>query len=198
MFNIGTVIEHLWIAGIGLIIGIAIGNFVGNLLEKLILRIQPSNTSRKIISYLIPWRTILVGLAALNLFPVLPLRLLHAGWKLGVFNTAYIIFLCVLALKIQTSSHKDKELSPRRIIVSFYRSLIVIAPVLLIYYGFMGGGGVGFVLYQSIILSKPVVNTGILLAGIILMLDLLSGVVQYYLDSRVGSVPILDKFCYEE
>lgn len=181
----GLIFEHFWLSIVGPMIGISLGTLCGYPIGRYIRNVRKKHPEEKLNFYLFPWRTILTGLFMINLIPLLPLIYFGLGWKSGIIDIAYFVFLSVVAMNIQISYHIGSNRFAQEVTNSMYRSLVVFAPVLLVFYGQMSSGGLGRYLnnyLQTLEFSKAVI-TGLVILGVVLVFDLLSGRVQY--DQRV-------------
>lgn len=186
MPGIGIIMQHIAISAAGALLGIGLGNLVGNQLKRWSAGKPRILEKGSWAGYFLPWRSLLAILAAIGIFPLIPLPVTMAlgrlpGW--GIFMVSWEVLPVTIGMRIHLDVELPEDVTWAHRLFSFFRSLAVAAPVLLIYYGEYLGGGLGWMFLQNILLMDTAAYSfGVLLIASILVIDLLGGILQWRAD----------------
>jgi len=183
------VVEHFLMSLIPWIVGVIVGGGLG-VACALVVRLIFSTLPRlRWLSALIPWRTIVMGLLVVVWTPFIVAR-----FGLGPTAGGAMVGLSMLLLGFSVIGGMLVEHwhpSPLAVrLIGAGRTLVTGAVVLAVGAGFVGGGGIGFVVMQAFrLLEYRMAWTGIgAVVGLLLVLDLAFGVPQvivgYVVESR--------------
>jgi ABC-type proline/glycine betaine transport system permease subunit len=179
--QIADVLEHFFVSIIGWSLGATLGIALGYWLYQKYFKNRDDCTNPVFFRSIIPWRTILAMLILMNLFPYLLVSMEGAGIKTGLASVSWIILICSAPVTVQLAQLANSQITAISFLLSLIRSFLVLSPIIGTYYGMWGGGGLGFYLYQSLVLRRFDDALFIFLAitAGILAIDILAGIIEY-------------------
>ena len=178
------VIEHTIISLLALLIGGSIGAILGYVCALSARTLQSFSPSLQKWFILLPVRTFIMGALLLAYTPALTyFSLKHFGLGLatGVVDVTIIILLLTLGMSfsvIQDHWHPNTSLTFR--LVRMFRTLATASVVITTTMGLFGGGGTGYIFFQSSWLMEyqAYLHGWVSTVSVILVFDLLIGVIQ--------------------
>ncbi len=208
MVPLDRLLGHFRISALGWLAGMVAGIALGYALALISLRIAPPGRRRGFVATIVPWRTLLAGLVLLNMLPLAVVWMLrervftvfNGPWEaLEVASIAFVVFLCATALTVGIVRNSQTAAPTGLRILSWARSLAVLAVVLATNAGFWAiDRGLGFVVRQNLNLMRQgeAVIALAWIMGIALIIDLVLGVIEFGGASRLTArqaVPALGR-----
>jgi osmoprotectant transport system permease protein len=173
------IVEHLLISLLPLLAGVAVGGGLGAVCALVVRALFSALPGLRKLSILLPWRTILMGLLLLIWTPFIAIRL-GIGVATGAVTVGLVMFLLALVFTVAalTEHWHPSPLAIR--LLAGARTLAAASGVIAAGAGFVGGGGIGFLMIQGMnLLQYDLAWKGWLVIVILaLVLDLLLGIVQ--------------------
>jgi hypothetical protein len=189
--NGGAFGEYALISSISWLVGVALGGGLGYGCALVARRILTSSTSSRRYITLLPWRTIVIALPVFS--PNIPVAV-GLGAFAGIGIAGLVVF--VLAFVFTISTLLDDWFSPSLVcrLMTGARSLSVATPIIAVGASFLGGGGLGALIWQAgLHPNYPALWMVVLLA---LVFDVMLGLVQMVLSTTIinaESDSLLDK-----
>lgn len=184
--RIDMVFEHAMISLVGLLVGVIVGIPLGYGISRLVKRFYSSNDRFRELSLFLPWRTMLAASLLIFLFPVIVVIKFGLGLISGIVSVGVVVFLLTIVITVDALLLHQRVGDEKVRIVSALRTLSVLSIVLTTHFGIFGGGGLGFIAFQSIRLLKynVAITSLFWMVFLALVLDLVFGLVQLSLIRR--------------
>jgi hypothetical protein len=183
--------EHLLITVIPWIVGMIVGGGLGAIVALMAHLLFSAVPGLRRPSMLLPWRTLVMGLLV---FVWTPFLVTHLGIGPEYGGVTVGLVLLLLTMMVSTTvliEHWHPERLAVRLIARA-RTLAGASQVIAVGVGFIGGGGIGFIMMQGMRLLDTSLawRGGGIVVGLTLVLDMVIGVVQmglsYLLRGSVG------------
>jgi hypothetical protein len=182
-------INHTAISIVGWLLGISLSWGTSYALLALWHKINLNQQKVYPFAFFIPWRTIVLGFLMVNYVPIFPILWFSIGNKAGIFSVAYIVFWLTLIFVFQSTQKPQKILQ----FWSWSHTMAVFSVLLTAHYGTWGGGGLGYVARQQLVIMKydSAWTYFIWMVGVALMIDLVMAlgqllIVRYNVQREAG------------
>jgi hypothetical protein len=172
--NISVLGNHLLISFVAWILGMGLGGGLGYGFALIARRILNASSGSRQPIILLPWRTIVISLPLLS--PFLPV-LIGLGTIAGIVMIGLFVFVLALMLTITTMLNYWYSPPLKTRLLGRARSLAVASPVMAVSAYWIGGGGLGGLIWQ---VAQLRFDYSALLAVVLLALlfDIVMGVIQ--------------------
>lgn len=179
--------EHLLITVVPWIVGMIIGGGLGTIVALMVHLLFSAVPGLRRPSMLLPWRTLVMGLLVFVWTPFLVARV-GIGPEYGGVTVGLVLLL--LTMMVSTTvlmEHWHPEKLAVRLVAGA-RTLAGASQVIAVGVGFIGGGGIGFIMMQGIrLLDTSLAWRGVgIVIGLTLVLDVVIGAVQMGLSYLLG------------
>lgn len=146
------IIDHALISIVGWILGASLGWITSLGLLALWRKTGLDTRKPSPLLLFVPWRTFILGLFLINYFPIFIIFQFGLGTLTGIFSVAHVVFWLTLIILLQST---QKE--PISSVLRFWpwaRTLAVFSVALTTHYGLWGGGGLGFVAREQLMIME--------------------------------------------
>lgn len=187
--TIRDIFHHLTLSLVPWLLGSTLGGITGYGISSLIKRLRDRSSEIGKLLVFIPWRTFILFCLILIYSPLIPIWL-GVGNSAALTMNALLIFLLAIPMTILIlGKGRDPHTLPSKL-VSAARTLASSSILATMVAGlYSGAGGIGIVLIQHMnrLEYERWANTSLKMSAMILFVDLILGIPQYYLLDREES-----------
>lgn len=174
-------VEHLLITLIGAVPGVLVGMLAGMLIARILTRFYSGSRQRMNLAILLPWRTILFGLMVQLIVPVLLVLAVGIGIRNGFLSIGIASAGVTAAASTGILIRKRFGRSELVELIASARSVTAGTSALLVVYGLVGSGGLGFATMTRFRTFQfdEAARAYLLILATILTFDLIGGGLQF-------------------